>query len=1393
MSTTSITSGTYFVGKTLIIGSTGLLYSNPNYARIFDFHIGSTSQYIIVPFAGSRSYLRFTAKPFNAGEITQEYYHPTINTYYIYVISFVSNIQLKVNIYVYNDSTSTINTTNSVVKIIDMPNTALPGLNNFWLGRSIYPNDDFYNGRYDKVALYNGDLFALSDANILSNLLTLVTSPRTNIINNSTYTFRSLGTNFLGVVVDILNFNTTTGSTVTTSNITLIGTGSTSGGYLNIIGSYTEPVPYSLNTPNKQWLMYLNTLSSISSDDLTIKPDNARNLLLEVSANNSIFMKKGTTLYNLTNLITGDVSFSNIDVSQNLNPLLPNNSSLGISGKMWGNAYIKDISLINMSISGSFSNVRQIIPQNDISTSLGNSLNMWQKAFIRDLSGITSINGSNWPIIGPTGPTGPTGATGPIGPELRVNINRRLTDISNFRLTTKSRIYQNISGSFNDPIWNAVNGYYGLAKDAYPGLNPLSSGVKAVNTWTIRTAPQSNEWSSICWSPELGLFVAVSWYGINQVMTSSNGIDWIPQSQTASSYFWTSVCWSPKLRLFVAICTVGIRVMTSPDGINWTPRTGAQNNTWTSVCWSPELEIFVAVSENGGNRVMTSLNGTTWNPQSQGIDANIWKFVCWSPELGLFVAVAESGDNRVMTSPNGINWTARPAAQKNLWSSVCWSPQLGIFVAVSRNATNCVMYSSNGIVWTSIAILNNVNNWMSVCWCAQLELFVAVASNGYIMYSSNGITWTITTSTLINSINRTTTLTNLLTINNGTSGFAINSDLAQDALIAVIGSTNPEEFQGTRGAGNIFVQDVSGITITQNLITLTGASQASSQRLGRYVTITNDGEFIVGSTELNGKLHLWKKNSGATLGYTYFNSFTMTDQTSATLVRVKLTKNSILDVPYEMLLAVGICVGATGNIGRARVYSINKTSGVFSLVQELTDNTNVFAQGIGISPNGVTLVIQSGNICGIYTFNYTTSQYTLIQTITGQVATTGPSPPNPPWDDYPGANGVISFASSSKIMALGSYVSSFGPGTQVGYVDIYNNISNKWIFYQRIEGTANQQYFGWSVGFDATGSSLIIGDGGNPPDMYVYRKFTDSSYVQVSTYDAPNIENATSVGLSADGTRYIVSSGHRQATSGRFYCGNVITQGIGLNSICWSPELGIFAAVAISSATANNRIITSSLKGRPPTSTNVFDSSFNRIDENGNWTFQTMAVTTMTVGGSFVTSDDRLKHNEVIITNGLAVIDKLTPKFYQKTQVLLDASYNGDLTAYTWSLESGLIAQEVLQISDISYLVGGGDYYEPKYIYKRQANDLSYNYYETSANYFELSNNYFEPRANNYEVSYNLITQAYNLNYNSVFVYGVAAIKELHTKVKAQETTILDEQLNDLVTRIEALEHNISS
>jgi len=292
---------------------------------------------------------------------------------------------------------------------------------------------------------------------------------------------------------------------------------------------------------------------------------------------------------------------------------------------------------------------------------------------------------------------------------------------------------------------------------AYKTPDYYSAGYTTSKAWTIRNSAADNDWVSVCWSPELGLFVAVAVSGVgNRVMTSPDGITWTIRSSAVDNN-WVSVCWSPELGLFVAVAYSGTgnRVMTSPDGITWTIRSSAADNSWVSVCWSPERGLFVAVANSGtGNRVMTSPDGITWTIRSSAVDNN-WYGICWSPERGLFVAVAYTGTgNRVMTSPDGITWTIRNSAADNSWRGVCWSPERGLFVAVADTGTgNRVMTSPDGITWT---IRNSAadNNWRGVCWSPELGLFVAVANSGTgnrVMTSPDGITWTSRNSAADNS------------------------------------------------------------------------------------------------------------------------------------------------------------------------------------------------------------------------------------------------------------------------------------------------------------------------------------------------------------------------------------------------------------------------------------------------------------------------------------------------------------------------------------------------------------------------------------------------------------------------------------------------------------------
>jgi hypothetical protein len=132
--------------------------------------------------------------------------------------------------------------------------------------------------------------------------------------------------------------------------------------------------------------------------------------------------------------------------------------------------------------------------------------------------------------------------------------------------------------------------------------------------------------------------------------------------------------------------------------------------------------------------------------------------------------------------------------------------------------------------------------------------------------------------------------------------------------------------------------------------------------------------------------------------------------------------------------------------------------------------------------------------------------------------------------------------------------------------------------------------------------------------------------------------------------------------------------------------------------------------------------------------------------GSWVDgSDDRLKHNEENISNGLDTIMKLKPQIYDKTQELKEEDYNGDLEE-EYIRESGFIAQEVYTIPELEHCVFPGDETTP-----------------------------------------------WGLRYQGIIPYNVKAIQELNDKVLQQQETINSQQetINALQTELSIIKAHL--
>ena len=113
--------------------------------------------------------------------------------------------------------------------------------------------------------------------------------------------------------------------------------------------------------------------------------------------------------------------------------------------------------------------------------------------------------------------------------------------------------------------------------------------------------------------------------------------------------------------MFVAVAQgdADKNIMTSPDGVTWTTRSGGGATSWNNVKF--ENNLFVAVGQGGTNQVSTSPDGITWTGRSS-IAGSVWKSVTYGN--GTFVAIsqgnsgADPAPTKVLTSPDGITWTA---------------------------------------------------------------------------------------------------------------------------------------------------------------------------------------------------------------------------------------------------------------------------------------------------------------------------------------------------------------------------------------------------------------------------------------------------------------------------------------------------------------------------------------------------------------------------------------------------------------------------------------------------------------------------------------------------------------------------------------------------------------
>ncbi|MCL2020174.1 MAG: cellulose binding domain-containing protein, partial [Oscillospiraceae bacterium] len=263
-------------------------------------------------------------------------------------------------------------------------------------------------------------------------------------------------------------------------------------------------------------------------------------------------------------------------------------------------------------------------------------------------------------------------------------------------------------------------------------------------------------WQSVAYGN--GLYVAVGLLGI---LTSTDGLNW---NEVKFETNWRDITYANGL--FVAVGGGYYDVAISADGIAWTLyRTGF--GSWHGITYGDGLFVVVGFgfSSNSGESIMTSPDGINWTPrQTPGYKDGL-RGVAYGNNM--FVAAGHPHDNiNIMISSNGIDWS--PVKIKGNPANINWYGITfgnGIFVAaghpynISEERSFNIATSANGRDWTFINPLPNDTTYLMDIAYGD-GLFVAVgypynAERACIMVSTNGKNWTIRRSSTRTYYNQT--------------------------------------------------------------------------------------------------------------------------------------------------------------------------------------------------------------------------------------------------------------------------------------------------------------------------------------------------------------------------------------------------------------------------------------------------------------------------------------------------------------------------------------------------------------------------------------------------------------------------------------------------------------
>jgi len=288
-------------------------------------------------------------------------------------------------------------------------------------------------------------------------------------------------------------------------------------------------------------------------------------------------------------------------------------------------------------------------------------------------------------------------------------------------------------------------------------------------TWATATTPNSSSYTSVDFSPELGLYVGVAEIASTTaaIMSSTNGVTWTSRTRTTTNTT-VGIKWCSSFNLFIV--NTYQNILTSTNSTTWVvAHTFSVGSTWGGEAYQPMyaytadqgyLWACTLVKEFGQGtsnlKVVWTTNGTTFTENNTTTDT-FWsdgdgRAIAYSTEQSRYMIVGQTLPSRILISStisSGWSFYTQSVPTGGLRFASSTGDKLFVVPIWNSTTTAGSIYSTLGTngSWTSSTMPNQLHQYRCIGYSTELDQFFISNNGTTVAYTStNGITWTSRTS-----------------------------------------------------------------------------------------------------------------------------------------------------------------------------------------------------------------------------------------------------------------------------------------------------------------------------------------------------------------------------------------------------------------------------------------------------------------------------------------------------------------------------------------------------------------------------------------------------------------------------------------------------------------------